>query len=132
MRTPHRSEELPVAGHGYGSQTLPLIFDLVNIGNGLPVEDASRNKKKYLTPQGHAKPDEEPTVRAIKETERLVHRITGKNSSSLGLHPGVYFYAANLRHQPTTVLAVAQFLKDLEKTNGFLKFTKNRYKQMKV
>jgi hypothetical protein len=28
LQTPPRTEELPVAGHGYGSQTLPLIFDL--------------------------------------------------------------------------------------------------------
>lgn len=126
LQTPHRSEELPIAGHGYGSQTLPLIFDLVNIANELPVEDAGKNKKKYLVPQGHAKPEEEPTVAAIKQTERLVSRITGTHPSSLGLHPAVYFYAANIRHQPTTVLAVGQFIKDLQKTDGFLEFTKHR------
>lgn len=126
LQVPARTEELPVAGHGYGSQTLPLIFDLVNVANGLPVEDAGKNKKKYLVPQGHAKPDEVPTVKAIKETERLVRRLTGTHASSLGLHPGVYFYAANLRHQPTTVLAVAQFIEEMEKANAFLKFTKHR------
>ncbi|RXH15704.1 GmrSD restriction endonuclease domain-containing protein [Bradyrhizobium guangzhouense] len=128
LQTPPRSEELPVAGQGYGSQTLPLIFDLVNIANGLAVEDAGKNKKKYLIPQGHAKPVEDTTVRTIKETERLVRYITGTQSASLGLHPGVYFYAANIRHQPTTVLAVAQFIKDLEKIEGFIEFTKHRAK----
>ncbi|WP_165435529.1 DUF262 domain-containing protein [Bradyrhizobium sp. Leo121] len=126
LQTPPRSEDLPVAGHGYGSQTLPLIFDLVNIANSLAVEDAGKNKKKYLVPQGHAKPDETPTVSTIKETERLVHRITTTHPASLGLHPGVYFYATNIRHQPTTVLAVAQFIKDMEKIDGFLEFTKHR------
>jgi hypothetical protein len=126
LQTPVRSEELPLAGHGYGSQTLPLIFDLVNVANGLPVEDAGKNKKKYLIPQGHSKPEEGPTVKTIKETERLVRRITGTQPSSLGLHPAIYFYAANIRHQPTTVLAVAQFVADLEKTDSFLEFTKHR------
>jgi hypothetical protein len=126
LQTRPRSEDLPVAGHGYGSQTLPLIFDLVNIANGLPVEDASKNKKKYLTPQGHSKPEEIPTVTAIKETERLVRRITTTHPSSLGLHPGVYFYAANIRHQPTAVLAVAQFIRDLDEANKFVEFTKHR------
>ncbi len=126
LQTPHRSEELPVAGHGYGSQTLPLIFDLVNIANGLPVEDAGKNKKKYLIPQGHAEPEEKPTVKAIKETERLVRCITGTHASSLGLHPGVYFYAANMRHQPTTVLAVAEFIQGIEQDGGFVEFTKHR------
>lgn len=126
LGTPPKSEELPVAGHGYGSQTLPLIFDLVNIANELPVEDASKNKKKYLIPQGHSKPEEGPTLKTIKETERLIRRITGIHASSLGLHPAVYFYATNFRHQPTTVLAVAQFVQDLEKANGFVDFTKSR------
>ena len=98
----------------------------MNIANGLAVEDAGKNKKKYLVPQGHSKPDEKPTVSTIKETERLVDRITTTHSASLGLHPGVYFYATNIRHQPTTVLAVAQFIKDLEKLDGFLEFTKYR------
>ena len=126
LEKPPRSEELPVAGHGYGYQTLPLIFDLVNIANRLPVEDATQNKKKYLTPQGHAVPEEEPTIRVIKETARLVRRITGTNAASLGLHPGVYFYSPNIRHQPTAVLAVAYFLMHLESVDGFIEFTQHR------
>ncbi len=128
LQTPPRTEELPVAGHGYGSQTLPLIFDLVNIANGLPVEDASKHKKKYLVAQGHAKPEEGPTLDAMKLALKLVSRITTTEASSLGLHPAVYFYAANYRHQPTAVLAVAQFVKDMIDEDGFLEFTRHRGK----
>jgi hypothetical protein len=32
---PIKTWELPIAGHGYGTQTLPLIFDFVNIANGI-------------------------------------------------------------------------------------------------
>jgi hypothetical protein len=49
--------------------------------------------------------------------------LTGTDAASLGLHPAVYFYASNSRHQPTTVLAVAAFLKELETRDEFLKFT---------
>jgi hypothetical protein len=126
LQSPPKTEELPVAGHGYGSQTLPLIFDFVNITNDLPVEDASKNKRKYLIPQGQTPPDEAATVATIKNTARIVRRITGTHPSSLGLHPGVYFYAANFRHQPTAVLAVAQLMTELDKENGFLNFTKHR------
>jgi 5-methylcytosine-specific restriction endonuclease McrA len=126
LQSPPRTEELPIAGHGYGSQTLPLIFDLVNIANNFSVEDASKNKKKYLVPQGYAKPEEDATVKAIKETERLVRRITGTHASSLGLHPGVYFYAANMRHQPTTLLSVAQLIQDFKDTDDFIEFTRHR------
>ena len=126
LQTPPRTEELPVAGHGYGSQTLPLIFDLVNIANKFPVEDASKNKKKYLVPQGHAKPEEAPTLEAMRSASRLVSRITTTDPSSLGLHPAVYFYATNYRHQPTSVMAVAQFVQDMTDNNTFLEFTKQR------
>jgi hypothetical protein len=126
LQTPPKTEELPVAGHGYGSQTLPLIFDLVNIANKYPVEDASKNKKKYLVPQGHAKPDEVPTLEVMRAAARLVRRITTTDPSSLGLHPAVYFYAANYRHQPTSVLAVAQFVQDMTDGDSFLDFTKDR------
>jgi hypothetical protein len=128
LQTPPRTEELPVAGHGYGSQTLPLIFDLVNIANKLPVEDASKNKKRYLVPQGHAKPEEVPTLEVMRAASRLVSRITTTDPSSLGLHPAVYFYATNYRHQPTSVLAVAQFVQDMTDADTFLDFTKHRAK----
>tara|TARA_R110002051_G_scaffold166091_1_gene237051 strand:- start:669 stop:2300 length:1632 start_codon:yes stop_codon:yes gene_type:complete len=126
LQSPPRTEELPVAGHGYGTQTLPLIFDLVNIANDLPVEDPSKKKKQYLTPQGQSEINETETLSVISRAERLVRRITGTHSSSLGLHPAVYFYAANMRHQPTTVLAVAQLIAELEKSDGFFDFTKHR------
>jgi Protein of unknown function DUF262./HNH endonuclease. len=128
LQSPPRTEELPVAGHGYGSQTLPLIFDLVNIANKLPVEDASKNKKKYLVAQGHVKPQEAPTLEAMKRAIQLVSRITTTDASSLGLHPAVYFYGANYRHQPTAVLAVAQFIQDMIDKDGFLEFTQHRAK----
>lgn len=128
LLSPPRTEELPVAGHGYGSQTLPLIFDLVNIANKFPIEDASKHKKKYLVPQGHSKPEEEPTIKAMKETLRLVNRITTTDASSLGLHPAVYFYAANYRHQPTAVLAVALFVRDMVDQDELLEFTRYRAK----
>ena len=126
LKTPPKTEELPVAGHGYGSQTLPLIFDLVNIANKFPVEDASKNKKKYLVPQGHAKPEEGSTLDAMRATQRLISRITTTDPSSLGLHPAIYFYAANYRHQPTSVLAVAQFIQDMTDQDSFLVFTRHR------
>lgn len=126
LQAPPRTEEMPVAGHGYGSQTLPLIFDLVNIANGFPVEDASKNKKKYLVPQGRAKPEEKPTLEAMTRTMQLVRRITTTDAASLGLHPAVYFYAANYRHQPTAVLAVAKFVQDMIERDGFMDFTRYR------
>lgn len=122
---PIRTEDLPIARHGYGTQTLPLIFELVNIANGIPVVDTSRSKRRF-TVEARAKPDEAETRGVIGNAARLCRRITGTHPSSLGLHPAVYFYSANGRHQPTTVLAMAQLLVDVEKQDRFLEFTRSR------
>ena len=124
---PVRTSDLPIAGHGYGSQTLPLIFDFVNIANGIQVVDASKKNKRNLEVL-RQDPNEEETLFCLAATQKLTDRLTGTDPASLGLHPAVYFYAANSRHQPTTVLAVAAFLKELSVRDAFLQFTDVRAK----
>jgi hypothetical protein len=126
LATPTGSQELPIAGMGYGTQTLPLIFELVNVSNGFPIMDPNKSKRKFaVTPQ--ERPDESATLTVISNTEKLCRRMTGKHASSLGLHPAVYFYATSGRHQPTAVLAMAQLLMDMEKVDSsFIEFTKVR------
>lgn len=125
LTSPIRNEDLPIAGHGFGSQTLPLIFDFVNIANGEKVVDATKGKGKGSPPINQVA-DEEETIKYVKRAEQLARRMTGTHAKSLGLHPAVYFYAQNGRHQPTAVLAVAELLVELESTDGFIKFTENR------
>lgn len=125
LQSPTGTEELPIAGYGYGTQTLPLIFEFVNIANGIPVADTSKAKRKFIvTPQ--EKPDEAKTLSVIGGTEKLCRRITTKHAASLGLHPAVYFYASSGRHQPTAVLAMAQLVMDLEAKGRLIEFTKVR------
>ena len=119
-----RTNELPIAGHGYGTQTLPLIFDFVNIANGFSVIDSS--KLKNIKPTAMNAADEEQSLKVIAKAKSLAERITGKNSASLGLLPAVYFYSQNARHQPTAVLAMAALIMDLEAGNRFNEFTKVR------
>lgn len=122
LEQPVKSGELPVAGHGYGSQTLPLIFDFVNIANAKPVIDAS--KKKSEAPKAeHEKPNEDETLEVMRKADRLARRMTGTHASSLGLHPAVYFYSLIARHQPTPVLAMASLMMDMEATDSFIPFT---------
>lgn len=128
LQTPIRSAELPVAGPGYGSQTLPLIFDFVNIGSDLPVIDASKKKQQDFIPQRPVSPDEAETLKVMRNADKLARRITGTHASSLGLHPAVYFYSATGRHQPTAVLAMAALVLEMEKTNEFARFTAVRAK----
>jgi hypothetical protein len=119
---PIRTPDLPIAGHGYGTQTLPLIFDYVNIANWIPVVDSSKKTKKTAEIV-EEKADEAATLECLKRAQQLTNRLTGTHASSLGLHPAVYFYAVNGRHQPTAVLAIAAMLMDLEIEDKFIDFT---------
>ncbi|MBL8299518.1 MAG: DUF262 domain-containing protein [Rhodanobacteraceae bacterium] len=125
LNPPIRTADLPIAGHGYGSQTLPLIFDFVNIASDLPVSDKSKGKAKIIE---KARPDESKTLAVMRSTDRLARRLSGTHASSLGLHPAVYFYAANGRHQPTAVLAVAALIQKISRTNSLNEFTRVRAK----
>lgn len=126
LNAPIKSIDLPVAGHGYGSQTLPLIFDFVNISNGFAVIDNSRSKGKKVELAEHQPPVEKDTLAAIQNAVKIARLMSGDHPSSLGLHPAVYFYSSNGRHQPTAVLAMAQFLKDMIDRRGINTFCKHR------
>ena len=126
LKSPIRNDDLPIAGFGYGSQTLPLVFDFVNIANNIPVVDSSKGNRKAVVSADNAPLDEQATVEAVRLTNKLIRRITGTNPSSLGLHPAVYFYSANGRHQPTTVLAMALLVREMEVSNEFANFTSVR------
>ena len=87
LKQPIKTLHLPLGGKGYSSQTLSLIFDLVNIANGVTNE----------TELGDDETGEE-TIRFLKKTKRLLFRINGTDPSSLGLHPAVYFYSITGRY----------------------------------
>jgi len=122
---PIRTGDLPIAGHGYGTETLPLIFDFVNIANNITVVDASKKSKTEIV-KDTEKPDETRTLECLEKTEKLANRFTGRHESSLGLHPAVYFYALNGRHQPTAVLAVGALLMAIEEKKQFCDFARVR------
>lgn len=124
---PIRTVELPIAGHGYGSQTLPLIYEFVNVANNIPVKDPSKEPQKLQTGE-RSEVDEQKVLSLLRNTEKLTQRFTGTNESALGLLPAIYFYSANGRHQPTAVLAMAFLIMDFEHKDKFLRFTSIRKK----
>lgn len=124
--TPIKTLDLPVAGRGYSGQTLPLIFDLVNLANDVKIIDSARISK--ASPPPEADVDGTETLSFLKNTRRIVYKISGTHPSSLGLHPAIYFYSASGRHQPTAFLAVIELIKTLDKNRQFPIFTKIRNK----
>lgn len=125
LDTATRTIELPIAGHGYGSQTLPLIFDFVNIANNLPVKDPSQKPQKLL-PDERPEAKEEEVLNVLRNAEKLAQRMTGLHVSSLGLLPAIYFYSSSGKHQPTAVMAIAFLIMELNQKDKLLKFTSVR------
>lgn len=117
LKTPIKTLDLPIAGKKHTAQTLSLIFDLVNIVND--VKESTNNE---------ADKDGDKTIKYLENTRKIVNRISGNHPSSLGLHPIVYFYNFNGRYQPTSFLAIVEFIKDLERKKKFDKLIKNRSK----
>ena len=114
IKTPIKTLDLPLAGKGYSSRSLPLIFDLVKLANnvaGVVVEEDV---------SGGA------TIQYLKNTLRIIRRITTTHASSLGLHPAVYFYSEKGRYQPTAFMAWIEIIKEFQMKSYFDKFTEAR------
>ena len=114
LSTPIKTLDLPVAGQSYSAQTLPLVFELVNLSN--------EEHLKALTDDT----DGSGTIEFLKNVRRIANRISGNHPSSLGLHPVVYFYSSEGRFQPTSFLAIISLLKIFEQENLYNVFTENR------
>jgi len=118
LQTPIKTTDIPIAGRAYSAQTLPLIFDLVNLANDTVIGRVTQEVPKDV--------DGSQTVEFLKKVRRVAYRISGTHSSSLGLHPVVYFYGATGRFQPTSFFGVVALVKRLESTDGFAEFTRVR------
>jgi hypothetical protein len=119
LETPIKTLDLPIAGRGYSGQSLPLIFDFVNLATEIGHGEVAQESLADDT-------DGSKTIDYLKVVRRLTWRICGNHPSSLGLHPAVYFYSSTGRHQPTAFLAVVSLMKDFEKRDFFRTFTKHR------
>jgi len=105
LQTPVKTLDIPIGGKLYGSQTLPLILDLVNFVNNLD----SKNKKTLDDETG------EETLKILKEVRKVARRLNSNHPSSLGLHPAVYFYSQEGRHKPASFFAIIDFVMELDK-----------------
>ena len=118
LQTPIKTTDIPIAGRAYSAQTLPLIFDLVNLANDTVVGRVTQEVPKDT--------DGSQTIEFLTKVRKIAYRISGTHASSLGLHPIVYFYGATGRFQPTSFFGIVELLKRIERTNGFAEFTRVR------
>jgi hypothetical protein len=120
---PVKTLDLPVAGRGYSA--LPFVFDLVNIANGVKIPDSSRKRGDDALPKDDSG---EQTLAFLEKTRKMVDRITGTQSTSVGVHPAIYFYSRSGSFQPAAFLATAKFLEDLAHTDKLREFASVRLK----
>ncbi|MGI0133662.1 MAG: HNH endonuclease signature motif containing protein [Candidatus Micrarchaeaceae archaeon] len=117
--------DLPVAGRGYN--TLPFVFDLVNLANRVSVADSTAKSEEVRDAALKEDNDGSLTVEFIATVKKRVQRITGDTSRSLGIHPVVYFYTRGGAFQPTAFLAVSSFLDNLASRDKLKAFTRVRH-----
>lgn len=114
LKNPVKTLDLPLAGKGYSSRSLPLIFDLVKLANNVSTKKVDEDLSG------------EETVSYLKNTLKIVRRFTTTHPSSLGLHPAVYFYSEKGRYQPTAFMAWIELIKDFDSNKSFDSFIKIR------
>lgn len=125
MKTPIKTLDLPLAGKGYSSNSLGLIFDLVKISNNFVLPKRRRSGSDEIPDDK----DGQSTLMFMKNTYKVIKRMTTTHVSSLGLHPAVYFYSEKGRYQPTAFLAWADIFRDYDCVSGskdFLRFVRLR------
>lgn len=116
-KNPIKTLDLPIGGKLYSSQTLPLVFDFVNIVN-----------KDRLKPSSELQDDlnGDETITLLNNCKKVARRINSNHPSSLGLHPAVYFYSQTGRHKIASFFAITSLIVDFEKGNFYLNFIKVR------
>ena len=124
-KSPINTLDLPIAGRSYsGGDSLGLIYDFVSLANNL-VEGKEKPDDKSKQKEAIDE-DGQGTLTYLKKVKRIAQRLSGKHSSSLGLHPAVYFYGITGRYQPAAFLATIGLIQDIELRKSFARFTEHR------
>lgn len=124
---PVKTLDVPLAGKGYSAHTLELILNLVCLSNNINVLSPKNKKGAQINIKDVPNDNTgENTIEYLKQTKKITNRICGKDSSSLGLHPMVYFYSIDGRYQVTPFLATIELIKFFEEKDYYYKFTSIR------
>lgn len=121
---PLKTLDVPLGGSTSPVDALALLIEFLRIagvrGNNPTKEEVANDDATGDT-----------TIKIIANSLDVLKRITGTNSSSLGLHSGVYFYNERGKYSRFLFLGIASLItKKLANNDGgfFKKFTKARAK----
>ena len=120
---PIKTLNLPHGGRASPISAYDILMDIF----GYVIEGANRVVEgSYLYTEDDTG---EKTIKALREVQRVMSRITGNDISSLGLHPAVYFYGSAGRHWDMIFVAMVKVFADAIRNNDdnfFKLFTGNR------
>jgi hypothetical protein len=109
---PLKSANLPAGGPVSSSTALSMVYGFTNLAAGV------------ISPEDDK--DGQRTVDYLTRCRRVMNLLVSADSSSLGLHPAVYFYSWTGKQQPILFLVIAQLMIDLEQDKKLLWFTEIR------
>jgi hypothetical protein len=115
LKNPIKTLDVPIVGNLSSSEKLELILEFINMVNGIELDNQLGNDSTG-----------DKTVKLLKNCRRVAQRINGKDASSLGLHPIVYFYTSTGKPKIGSFYGVVTLMLDLEKTKSFSKFIEIR------
>jgi len=113
LKKPIKSiEHLPLAGKSNSSYSLPLVWNFVNIVNGLMDEDLKNipNDSRGAN-----------TLEYLQKCKKIALKINSMDSSSLGLHPAIYLYSLEGNYKIVSFYSLVALLLDFDKQNKLQK-----------
>lgn len=119
---PLKTLELPLGGTVSPVNALALLIEFLSIAGSR--EDGGKAIEKYDDDLSGEK-----TVSVLKDALYILNRMTGNDSSSLGLHPAVYFYNERGTYNRFLFLGMATLIQDRTRNNDdnfFRKFFQAR------
>lgn len=109
---------LPLAGKSNSAYSLPLVWNFVNIVNGLMDRDI---KDIPIDKNGSV------TLAYLQKCKKITLKLNSIDSSSLGLHPAIYLYSSDGNYKIVSFYSTIALLLDFDKEGGLQrKFIKVR------
>lgn len=124
VKEPIKTLDLPLGGTVSPVDALKMMLDVFCIVAGKAPPEKS-------VPQLTDDVDGATTLETLKQTRKVVRRLTGTSGPSLGLHPAVYFYNEKGKHSRFLFLGVLRVFADAVRNNNghfFHQMTKVRSK----
>ena len=124
-----RTLEVPPAGTSYRPDTFKMVFDAVNMVNGITDSMWRADAKTSRKPTAEQLQDDADGSKTVlflekfREQASLISGTDTENKSSLALHPIVYFYGSTGKSLPFAYLAVLKFCNKLKNENRLFEFT---------